>query len=270
MHSPAASPRRRGEWLRMLGSTRGWLARGSARAVSICPMPKPTFVGRLKVLATLLEPTRRSLYEYVAVEPSAVSRDQAAAAVGVTRAMAAFHLDKLVESGLLRAEYRRLTERSGRGAGRPSKLYRRSRRRFDVTLPRRDHELLANLLAESLDPRGGVRSARDAAHAYGRSLGVRARKRVGNAAASTRLASCVEDVMADIGFEPISRGGPETRARNCPFDPLSRRFPTSVCQTALAVVAGVVDGVEAVGLQVDREPRPDGCCVVLRIADRST
>lgn len=104
----------------------------------------------LRTLATLLEPTRDTLYRYVVDAPSAVSRDEAAISVGVSRAMAAFHLDRLVEAGLLRAEYRRLSGRTGRGAGRPAKLYRRSRRRFDVMIPSRDPELLARLLAESI------------------------------------------------------------------------------------------------------------------------
>lgn len=231
-------------------------------------MPKPTFVARVKVLATLLEPTRRRLYQYIAGEASAVSRDQAAEAVRITRAMAAFHLDRLLESGLLRAEYRRLTGRTGRGAGRPSKLYRRSRRRFDVTLPARDHELLARLLTESLDPSGRVGSAQEAARSYGRSLGMRARKRIPDRTESKRLVRCVEDVMTDLGFEPVAGGTDQTWARNCPFDPLSRRFPTVVCQTAIALVTGVVAGVGADDLVVDRDPRPDRCCVVVSSPSR--
>ena len=81
-------------------------------------MPKPTFAQQLDALAALREPIRAQLYQYVQKRLAAVSRDEAADAVGVSRAMAAFHLDKLVELGLLRAEYRRLSGRSGRGAGR--------------------------------------------------------------------------------------------------------------------------------------------------------
>src|SRR3990170_8987534 len=102
----------------------------------------------MNALAALREPVRMRLYRYVERRLAAVGRDEAAGAVGVSRAMAAFHLDKLVDLGLLRTEFRRLSGRTGRGAGRPAKLYRRSRRDFSVTLPKRDHELLARLLSE--------------------------------------------------------------------------------------------------------------------------
>src|SRR5688572_9841717 len=164
-------------------------------------MGRQSLARRLEVLATLLEPTRRRLYRYVSAEEAAVSRDQAAQALGVSRAMAAFHLDKLVESGLLRAQYRRLSGRTGRGAGRPAKLYRRSRRRFDVTVPPRDHELLARLLAESLASDGDVSPAQEIALSYGRSLGVRARRRVSSGARPEQLAGCVADVLDELGFE---------------------------------------------------------------------
>lgn len=225
-------------------------------------MTRPNLVERVTALAALLEPTRRGLYEYVVGKTTAVSRDQAADAMGVTRAMAAFHLDKLVESGLLRAEYRRLTARVGRGAGRPSKLYRRSRHRFDVTLPPRDHELLARLLTESLDPARAGESPQEVAREYGRSLGVRARNKLSSRDDRRRFRRCVQDVMGELGFDPVA-DGPQIHARNCPFDPLSRRYPAVVCQTALAVVSGVIDGVGAESLAPRYDPRPDRCCVVL-------
>lgn len=226
-------------------------------------MAKPTFARRLEVLAALLEPTRRRLYQYVSAEVGAVSRDQAARALGVSRAMAAFHLDKLVESGLLRAEYRRLSGRTGRGAGRPAKLYRRSRRRFDVTVPPRDHELLARLLAESLPSDVEFSPANDVALAYGRSLGARARRRVSSRAKPEQLAGCVSDVMSELGFEPTPTDAGEIRARNCPFDPVSRQIPTVICHTAVALLSGVVEAIGARDLEVSREERPSWCCVVL-------
>jgi predicted ArsR family transcriptional regulator len=226
-------------------------------------VPKQTLVRRVEALAALLEPSRRKVYRYVARQIAPVGRDQAAGAVGISRAMAAFHLDKLVDLGLLRAEYRRLSGRGGRGAGRPSKLYRRSRRRFGVMVPERDHELLARLLTESMTPSYDVTPTHEVAHRYGRSLGARARQRISNRVGQERLARCVDDVLEEVGFEPMRAGSGEVWARNCPFDPLSRRFPAVVCQTALAIVAGVIDGVGVDGLGVRRDERPDRCCVVL-------
>ena len=227
-------------------------------------MPKPTFAERLEALAALREPIRRRLYHYVKRSLAPVSRDDAAQAIGVSRAMAAFHLDKLVELGLLRAEFRRLSGRTGRGAGRPSKLYRRSRREFSVTLPERNHELLARLLAETTVRTDDVPTIDGVAHRYGRSLGARARKRISSRETTQRLGRCVSDVLEDIGFEPVASDGGDVWARNCPFDPLSRRYPSIVCETAIEFVGGVIEGVATNSLEVSRDERPDRCCVVIR------
>ncbi len=84
---------------------------------------------RATTVAALADPLRRALYRYVAEQPGAVSRDQAAEGVEVPRHTAKFHLDRLVDAGLLVAEFRRLTGRTGPGAGRPAKLYRRDPQR---------------------------------------------------------------------------------------------------------------------------------------------
>src|SRR5438105_6587674 len=106
---------------------------------------------RLAAISALGEPTRRALYEHVVTAGEWVSRDDAADAVGIERATAAHHLDRLAADGLLEVDYRRLSGRQGPGAGRPAKLYRRARREFDVTLPPRDYELAARLLAEAVE-----------------------------------------------------------------------------------------------------------------------
>ncbi|MDQ3641298.1 MAG: helix-turn-helix domain-containing protein, partial [Actinomycetota bacterium] len=79
----------------------------------------------LAALAALGDPLRRRLYRFVGGQDHPVGRDEAAAGVGISRSTAAFHLDRLVDDGLLDAEFRRLTGRRGPGAGRPAKLYRR-------------------------------------------------------------------------------------------------------------------------------------------------
>lgn len=217
----------------------------------------------IEVVATLRDPTRRRLYLYVKRQPRAVSRDEAAEAAGVSRALSAFHLDKLVRAGLLRAEYRRLSGRSGRGAGRTSKLYRRSRHQFAMSLPRRNHELLARLLAGSLV--SAPRSSPDAPRAreYGRSLGRRARGQMRGRPGPERLLGCVEDVLENLGFEPYRTASSEIRLRNCPFDPLARLFAPLVCGVGQAIISGVVEGVAPDQARVDRDKQPDGCCGVI-------
>jgi predicted ArsR family transcriptional regulator len=227
-------------------------------------MEVPPLPPELEATAALRDPNRRRLYGFVARQPRSVSRDEAAAAVGVSRALAAFHLDKLVAVGLLKAEYRRLSARSGPGAGRTSKLYRRSRLQFAVSLPHRNHELLARLLAASSDPAALISSDLSPAREYGRSLGVRARKRIRGHLEPARLFECVEAVLEMLGFEPYRTSHAEVRLRNCPFDPLSRMYTPLVCGVGQAVISGIVDGVGADLLRVDREEQPDRCCGLIQ------
>jgi predicted ArsR family transcriptional regulator len=227
-------------------------------------MSKRSLQRDAETIASLREPTRRDLYEFAVRQPTPISRDQAAEALGLTRAVAGFHLDRLVEAGLLMAHYRRLSGRRGPGAGRPAKLYRRSRRQVEISLPQRDHGLLASLLAAAMAGPARDRSAAKAAHDFGRSLGSRARRRLrSRIAGGPRLVACVQDVLETIGFEPYRAQSGELRARNCPFDPLSKRFTTIVCGTGQALVGGVIEGVGADHLGVTREEHPDRCCVVV-------
>ena len=109
------------------------------------------FARRVTGVAALAEEVRRDLYLYVVAEPEPVSRDQAAAGVGVPRHTAKFHLDRLVEEGLLETEFRRLSGRQGPGAGRPAKLYRRSPGEVTVSLPERHYDLAGRLLAGAIE-----------------------------------------------------------------------------------------------------------------------
>src|SRR4051794_34392645 len=103
------------------------------------------FEQRVSKVGALTDPIRRALYHFIAYQPGAVSRDQAAAGIDVPRHTAKFHLDKLVDEGLLVTEFKRLTGRSGPGAGRPAKLYRRARKEVNVTLPRRRYDLAGHV-----------------------------------------------------------------------------------------------------------------------------
>ena len=134
------------------------------------------FAAQVSGVGALAEPARRALYLYVVAQPEPVSRDQAAAGAGLPRHTAKFHLDKLVADGLLDTEYRRLSGRRGPGAGRPTKLYRRSGRQVAVTLPPRHYDLAGQILARAVEDaaRDGVpvlqavqRAAVDAGHRLG-------------------------------------------------------------------------------------------------------
>ena len=135
-------------------------------------------------VASLAEPQRRALYRFVVSRGDAVSKDEAAAAMEMARSVAAFHLDRLVADGLLTTEFRRLTGRQGPGAGRPAKLYRRAEGEVSVSLPARQYDLAAGLLAAAVDdathtgtPVG--RPSPELPTARGRALGERAREDAG-------------------------------------------------------------------------------------------
>src|ERR687895_2370041 len=109
------------------------------------------FASQVSGVGALAEPARRALYLYVAAQPVPMSRDQAAEGAGLPRHTAKFHLDKLVEEGLLDTEFRRLSGRRGPGAGRPTKLYRRSARQVAVTLPQRHYDMAGRILAGAVE-----------------------------------------------------------------------------------------------------------------------
>src|SRR5437763_12904437 len=158
---------------------------------------------QISAVAALNEPVRRALYTYILQKPEAVGREEAAQAVGITRDLAAFHLDKLLEEGLLDVEYRRISGRSGPGAGRPAKLYRPSGRHVQVSLPGRRYDLAARLMAEALeDPQGDPAAAADrAARRFGETIGAEARRHLGRRPNVNRLLERARDVLRDYGFE---------------------------------------------------------------------
>jgi predicted ArsR family transcriptional regulator len=239
-------------------------------------MATPDLARQITALALLEEPVRRALYDYVAMRPAAVGRDEAARAVRVSRALAAFHLDKLAAEGLLEVSYRRLSRRRGPGGGRPAKLYRRAARQLDVSLPPRRYELAARLLAAGVaGTRGGAaaESVTRAARRLGAALGTVARGDAGPRPDRARLLECAAAVLRDHGFEP-ERSGEGMQLRNCPFDALAREFRPLVCGMNRSLMEGLVSGLGARGVVADFRPEPGRCCVVLtpggRVRSRET
>ncbi len=168
---------------------------------------------RATSVGALADPTRRALYEYVVSRPDAVGREEAATALDLPPHTANFHLDRLVEAGLLDSEFRRLTGRTGPGAGRPSKLYRRAERQWSVSLPDRHYDLVGAILASGIerarDGRAALDEAIDAAAAEtGRSVGA--------AAAPGDLGTFTE-VLAGQGYEPRLARRRHRAARQLPL-----------------------------------------------------
>jgi predicted ArsR family transcriptional regulator len=212
----------------------------------------------LAALAPLADPVRRRLYLHVAASPDAVGREDAAAAVGVTRALAAFHLDRLVAAGLLRTEFQRRSGRTGPGAGRPAKLYRRAAEGHSVSLPARNYQLAATLFAEAIaEPNGEdvPTRVREEARAYGRATG--------EAIAAHRPATTAEELRAalvDEGYEPRSDGA-VIRLGNCPFHALAQAHRDLTCGMNLALMTGLLEGLSTRGWRASLDPQPGTCCV---------
>ena len=226
------------------------------------------FEHQVQALSALDEPVRRRLYRLVGARGE-LSRDQAARGAGVSRALAAFHLDKLVEAGLLKASFRRLSGRSGPGAGRPSKLYRRSALQLDVTLPQRRYEWAAQVLARALGEAASPETTAaltKAARAHGEGIG----HDLAKPSAKTAPLRAAAAALASCGFDPATAPAGQLVLRNCPFASLREGCRDVICGMNLALVEGVLSGLGVQGVSAALEPQTDTCCVALRAADPAT
>jgi predicted ArsR family transcriptional regulator len=226
----------------------------------------PTDPTDIEAIALLDEPVRRALYRWVVGTGRAVSRDEAAAATDVSRALAAFHLDRLVREGLLVAEYRRLSGRTGPGAGRPAKLYRRAPREFTVSLPDRRYEIPAQLFATAIEQVVGAvppEPVRSAARDLGQAAGAAARTRAGPRPGRRRLRLALLEELDERGYEPRETASGEIRLGNCPFHALVDDHRDLVCGMNLALADGLLAGLGDDRAQARLDPQPGQCCVAI-------
>jgi predicted ArsR family transcriptional regulator len=220
----------------------------------------------LASVSCLDDRVRGRLYAFVSGRTEPAGRDEAAAAVGIGRALAVYHLDKLVEAGLLTASYRRPPGRGGPGAGRPAKVYSRSDSEFTVTVPAREYELAAGLLVQAVaaDRSGRTQAAlHDTAWKLGAHLGKRHRT---DSAQGDAPRLDLESTLSEHGFEPRQDDCGTVRMRNCPFRRLAELRPEVVCQMNLALIQGLVAGLGADGLNPVFDPKPEHCCVAIPAA----
>lgn len=221
----------------------------------------------VEAIALLAEAPRRAVYDWVVAQRRPVSRDEVAGATGMSRGLAAFHLDRLAAGGLLETEFRRLTGRTGPGAGRPAKLYRRAVRDIAVSLPERRYEIAAGLLADALEDVTEQRppeALRAAAHRLGQDVGRYARAAAGPWPSRARRRAALVDTLDERGYQPVERDG-RLRLGNCPFDALVDMHRDLVCGMNLALAEGILDGLgeRRTSAQLDRQPGL--CCVAFDI-----
>jgi predicted ArsR family transcriptional regulator len=211
---------------------------------------------QLGAVAVLADGQRRALYDFVCRQREPVTREEAAAAVGISRKLAAFHLDKLIAAGLLRRG-RRQDGQGPRRPGRAPKLYEPSDVEVHVTIPERRYQVAAEILldAVSADGEPSRPAVIHAAREHGTQLGRR-----------TRLASrpVLEPLLKAAGYEPARRAPDCVELANCPFHQLAQRNRELVCTMNHAYLEGVLEGLEAPSVRAVLSPDPPNCCVELR------
>jgi predicted ArsR family transcriptional regulator len=228
--------------------------------------PFPRTGDDIESVSALGDKSRRQMFAFIRRAGHPVTRDEAAASIGISRKLAAFHLDKLVDAGLLRARYG--APGAKRRVGRQPKVYEPTDAQIAVTIPERRHKLLAELLLEGVLGESGDRRAAeatiDAAASRGRQLGEqeRERGRPGRLGPERGLTLC-QRMLDAYGYEPVREKPTQVRLRNCPFHPLAAKATELVCGLNQAFLAGYLDGLEATGVRAVLAPRPGQCCVVL-------
>jgi predicted ArsR family transcriptional regulator len=233
-------------------------------------MPDPE---KTAAIAALADPLRNRLYQLVRDAGHPVTRDEAAEAAGISRSLAAFHLDKLVDRGLLTFEYARPEGRTGPGAGRPSKVYEPSEIEVQVSIPERQYDVIGKLLVDSIlaEPGQAAQSevAANVAAGEGRRIGEEVRRELRMRPPGTeRALAATADILRERGYEPYPAEDGSLRLRSCPFHQVARHAPELVCRMNREFIQGIVRGIGNQTVEAALEPTPGQCCVVLRAGPR--
>jgi predicted ArsR family transcriptional regulator len=219
----------------------------------------PDVERRISGVAALDQPLRRDLYRLLAERDGWVSRDEAAERLGVPRSVAAFHLDKLAEAGVVDVQFQRIGGRRGPGAGRPSKLYRRRDEDVAASVPPRSYDLAGSLLLEAVAEAATTGEPvpdclAHTAHERGR--------HVGEEAVGSEPRQALTTLLERNGYAPSASTGEEITLGNCPFHRLAEQNRDLVCGMNLDFLQGVVDGLGASDRLAARlAPEPGLCCV---------
>lgn len=207
---------------------------------------------QIAAVAAMSDPQRRALFEFVSHSAEPVSRDAAAQSLGLPRSTVAFHLDRLVEQGVLETEFKRLSGKTGPGSGRPSKLYRRAEGEISVSFPPRRYDLAGNLLAAAINEsdRTGepIRTVLATISAQtGREIGA--------------SAGSLDAALDSCGYEPRDDGHGGMVLTNCPFDKLAEKHSDVMCSANVSLLQGVAEGASE-SRTVEFVAPTNGCCCV--------
>jgi predicted ArsR family transcriptional regulator len=205
------------------------------------------------------DPTRREIYLFARSSEGGVTASEVAERFALHTNVARHHLEKLTGGGYLTVELAR-----HESAGRPSKCYRATDVASTLSFPPRRDELLATLLARSLellDPKEAEAMADDVGFEYGKALAARMAP-VGTSTSEPALSAhksvraalaVVADALTAHGFAAHTekRGKlPVIVAEQCPFGGAAQQYPHVVC----AVDRGMIRGMLA-ALYGETDPR---------------
>ncbi len=221
----------------------------------------------IRSIAALEDELRRSMYLLIRRSENPLTREDISSALGISIKLAAFHLDKLVDRGVLKAHYARPKAKAGPGAGRSSKFYELSGKELRVSLPSRQYDLAGSILIEALqqlDKEKGSRVAIRLARKKGREIAEKLMK--------TKLSSkhkgpdrdlaMAKRTLELLGYEP-SRSASEIRLQNCPFHSLAKQAPDVVCPLNKGLIDGVLMHLD-VNTQLTGGPTNGECCVSVK------
>ena len=228
----------------------------------------PSTQDSLAAVSALGEPNRRALYDYVVAAGDWVGRDQAADATELQRGVTAHHLDRLAADGLLEVDFQRLSGRSGPGAGRPAKVYRRATYDIAVTLPPRDYQLAGALLADAvaLAQSNGIAvevAIDTVTKEAGRRLGRDMKQRMGGGQTAESAHRATIEVLSEQGFEPDEHEDGTIELSNCPFHALAEQQTELICGMNHCLIDTALTELDAGDLQARLQPDPNACCVRL-------
>jgi len=222
----------------------------------------------IRPLAALDSALRRRIYGFVRDQGRPVTRDDVAKEAGISRRLAAFHLDTLLDRGLLRAHYARPPGRTGPGAGRSSKMYEPSDLEIEVSLPERRYDLAGKLLVEAIRAEGPGEPAKEAALRVARDEGVAvgqetARREEIRHPGPERALSVAREALTDLGYEPYGDTRTKVALRNCPFHSLAKQAPELMCTMNQAFIDGLLRGLGNDSVRSVLACEPGDCCVTL-------
>ena len=206
---------------------------------------------RIAAVASLGDENRRNLFGFVSSSPRPVGRDDAAGALGIPRSTASFHLDRMVQDGVLTVEFRKLGGKAGPGSGRPAKMYRTAQPEVGASVPDRNYDLAGELMATAIEQSSAAgEPVRDAllATSYAKGLAMAE----GNGS--------LEEFLSAEGYVPEPDGAGGYTLRNCPFHRLADSHSEVVCAMNGAFLRGAAAGCGLAEGRIAGNNVPGECC----------